>query len=123
VALYSNSQLIVNKILGEYEAKDDRIKKYLEELQRMRLEFEQTKICHIPRTQNHKVVALSKLAARGDLDKDRLIVVLEVSRASVNIKYVEQFQVTTANEQYLLIWNYLTRIPYTYIPSTRHYVH
>jgi ribonuclease H / adenosylcobalamin/alpha-ribazole phosphatase len=39
VVIYSDSQLAVNQILGIYEAKDGKIKKYLEELQRMCAEF------------------------------------------------------------------------------------
>jgi ribonuclease HI len=69
--VYSDSRLAVYQISGVYEVKDGNIKKYLEELQRMCAEFEKAEILHILRTQNQKVDALSKLAARGDLDNDR----------------------------------------------------
>jgi ribonuclease HI len=62
VVVYSDSQLAVNQISGVYEAKDVKIKKYLEELQRMCTEFDKADILHILKTQNQKVDALSKLA-------------------------------------------------------------
>jgi ribonuclease HI len=54
VVIYSDSQLAVNQISGVYEAKDENIKKYLEELQRMSAEFEKVEILHIPRNQNER---------------------------------------------------------------------
>jgi ribonuclease HI len=54
VVVYSDSQLAVNQISGIYEAKDRKIKKYLEELQRIYAEFDKVEILHIPRTQTRK---------------------------------------------------------------------
>jgi transcriptional regulator len=75
-----------------------KIKKYLEELQKMRSEFEQSEICHILRTYNKKVDALSKLAVESNLNKGRPVIVLEVSRPSVDVEYAEQFQAITMDE-------------------------
>jgi Reverse transcriptase-like len=109
VVAYSDSQFAVNQILGVYEAKDGKVKKYLEELQRMCTEFDKAEILHIPRTQNQKADALSKLAAEGDLDKDRPVVVLEIPKPSVDVEYVEQYQITNGEEWYAPIWDFLTR--------------
>jgi hypothetical protein len=61
-------------------------------------EFDKTEKLHILKTQNQKADALSKLAARGDLDKDRPVVVLEVLKSSVDVEYVEQYQITNGDE-------------------------
>jgi hypothetical protein len=49
------------------------------------------------------------LAAGGNLDKNIPVIVLEVSRPSVDVEYAEQFLMTTMNEWYSPIWDYLTR--------------
>jgi hypothetical protein len=72
-------------------------------------EFENADITHILRNQNQKADALSKLAAGEDLDKDRPVVVLEIPRTSVDVEYVEQYQVITGNKWYVPIWDFLTR--------------
>jgi hypothetical protein len=72
-------------------------------------EFEKAEILHILRTQNQKADALSKLAVGEDLDNDQPVVVLEISRPSVDVEYVEQYQITTRDEWYGPIWDFLTR--------------
>jgi hypothetical protein len=61
-------------------------------------EFENAEILHFLRKQNQKADALSKLSVGGDLDKDRLVVVLEIPRTSVDVEYVDQYQIIIGDE-------------------------
>jgi Reverse transcriptase-like len=113
VVVYNDSQLAVNQISGIYETKDGKIKKYLEELQWMCVEFEKAEILHIPRTQNQKADAISKLAV-GRFRQGPTSMVLEISRPSVDVEYVEQYQINIGSEWYAPIWDFLTR---EYLPQ------
>ena len=64
-------------------------------------------IFHIPRNLNQKADALSKLAGGGDPDKDQPVVVLEVPQPSINIEYVEKYNIFQGDEWYLPIWDFL----------------
>ena len=109
VILYSDSQLAVNQISGEYEVRDSKLERYLDELQRERQHFSHSEILYIPRGKNRKADALSKLAAEGDLDKDRPVIVMELPQPSIEIESIEQYQVDSPNEWYSPIWDFLTR--------------
>lgn len=109
VLLYSDFQLAVNKILGVYEVRDQKLEKYLEELQRLCGEFEHIEILHVPRDRNRKDDVLSKLTVEGNLDKDRPIILLEMQKPSIDVEYSEQLLVEEANEWYMPVWDFLTR--------------
>jgi hypothetical protein len=59
------------------------------------------------------------LAAGGNLDKNIPVIVLEVSRPSVDVEYMEQFLITTMDEWDSPHWG----LPYTWIPPTRHNIY
>ncbi|XP_077249430.1 uncharacterized protein LOC143888977 [Tasmannia lanceolata] len=62
---YCDSQLVVNQIQGTYEARDERMIKYLAKVRRMADKFRSFKVVKIPRMENTKADVLSKLAASG----------------------------------------------------------
>jgi ribonuclease HI len=109
VLLYIDSQLAVNQIFRLYEVRYQKLEKYLEELQRLSDEFEHIEILHVSRGRNRKADALSKLAAEGNLDKDKPITVLEMQSPSVDVEFLEQLLVEEAGEWYMPIWDFLTR--------------
>ncbi|XP_056691815.1 uncharacterized protein [Spinacia oleracea] len=63
VLVLSDSQLIVSQVKGEYEAKDDAMIKYLEKVRQEVQQLSNFEIQHIPRSENNKADALSKLAS------------------------------------------------------------
>ncbi|XP_077252431.1 uncharacterized protein LOC143891800 [Tasmannia lanceolata] len=60
---YCYSQLVANQIQGVYEARDERMIKYLSKVRRLAGKFKNFKVIRIPRMENAKADVLSKLAA------------------------------------------------------------
>ncbi|XP_071739012.1 uncharacterized protein [Rutidosis leptorrhynchoides] len=60
---FTNSQLVVNQFNGSFEAHYSSMQKYLKLLQELAVRFEHFELAQVPRSQNKKVDALSKLAA------------------------------------------------------------
>ncbi|KAL0452984.1 UNVERIFIED_CONTAM: hypothetical protein Slati_1276500 [Sesamum latifolium] len=60
---YSDSQLIVNQIEGTFEAKEESMIQYLQQIIELRTSFDQFQIIQIPREENVKADCLSKLAS------------------------------------------------------------
>jgi ribonuclease HI len=63
VSVYTDSQLIANQILGSYRVKNDRLRRYLQEAQRLIREFNSFEIRHIPREKNRLADELAKSGA------------------------------------------------------------
>uniref|UniRef100_A0A2N9FZB4 Uncharacterized protein n=1 Tax=Fagus sylvatica TaxID=28930 RepID=A0A2N9FZB4_FAGSY len=59
----SDSQLIVGQVNGEYEAREDRMTKYLKLVRNTMKWFDEVKLIQIPREQNTEADALAKLAS------------------------------------------------------------
>ncbi|KAM6580325.1 hypothetical protein CsatA_004099 [Cannabis sativa] len=70
---HSDSQLIVNQVIGEYQAKSLKMEKYLEKVWKNLEKFDYFKIEQIPREQNSNVDALAKLASQNELDELNLV--------------------------------------------------
>ncbi|XP_077215904.1 uncharacterized protein LOC143850547 [Tasmannia lanceolata] len=62
---YCDSQLVVCQIQGEYEAREERMVKYLQRVRSLASEFGSFEVIRVPRTENTKADVLSKLAASG----------------------------------------------------------
>ncbi|KAL0401756.1 UNVERIFIED_CONTAM: hypothetical protein Slati_4205500 [Sesamum latifolium] len=60
---YSDSYLIVNQIEGTFEAKEESMIQYLQQIKELRTSFDQFQIIQIPREENVKADCLSKLAS------------------------------------------------------------
>nr|XP_027126777.1 uncharacterized protein LOC113742942 [Coffea arabica] len=78
ILVYSDSQLVVCQILGEYEAKEEVMQRYLSKVLQLVAYFESFEIQRIPRSQNRRADALSRLASTSfaDLNKTVLVEVL-----------------------------------------------
>uniref|UniRef100_A0A2N9FG73 RNase H type-1 domain-containing protein n=1 Tax=Fagus sylvatica TaxID=28930 RepID=A0A2N9FG73_FAGSY len=61
----SDSQLIVGQVKGEYEAKDDRMKKYLTVIKKLLTHFKKVELLQIPREENVTADRLARLASSG----------------------------------------------------------
>ncbi|XP_077252367.1 uncharacterized protein LOC143891714 [Tasmannia lanceolata] len=62
---YCDCQLVANQIQGIYEARDERMIKYLSQVRQLSSKFRSFEVVRIPRTDNTKADVLSKLAASG----------------------------------------------------------
>ncbi|XP_071718915.1 uncharacterized protein [Rutidosis leptorrhynchoides] len=60
---FTDSQLVANQFSGSFDAHDPAMQKYLKLLQESAVRFEHFKLAQVPRSQNKKADALSKLAA------------------------------------------------------------
>ncbi|XP_071740648.1 uncharacterized protein [Rutidosis leptorrhynchoides] len=60
---FTDSQLVANQFSGSFDAHDPSMQKYLKLLQELAARFENFELAQVPRSQNKKADALSKLAA------------------------------------------------------------
>jgi ribonuclease HI len=65
LTIKSDSQLIVGQVKGEYEAKEDRMKKYLTAVKALLTHFEKVELLQIPREDNVAADRLARLASSG----------------------------------------------------------
>ena len=61
--IQSDSKLVVEQIKGEYEAKEERMQKYLSLTRHLTREFDEVEFVQVPRNQNALVDEISKLAS------------------------------------------------------------
>ena len=59
----SNSKLVIGKIKGDYEAKEERMQKYVRLTRHLTQEFDRVEFAQIPRSQNMIADEVSKLAS------------------------------------------------------------
>ncbi|XP_071901073.1 uncharacterized protein [Coffea arabica] len=90
IKVWSDSQLVVLQVCGEYEAKEEVMKKYLAKVQGATALFDTFEIERVPRSQNKRADALSNLASSSfaHLNKEVLVEV-------VKQKNIDQVQVLT----------------------------
>ncbi|XP_077240348.1 uncharacterized protein LOC143881245 [Tasmannia lanceolata] len=62
---YCDSKLVANQIRGIYEARDERMIKYLSQVRQLSSKFKSFEVVRILRTENTKADVLSKLAVSG----------------------------------------------------------
>ena len=60
---YLETQLIINQLIGLYECKEDTLRGYYDECQRLLKEFPHVSFQHIPRAQNQKANHLAQSAS------------------------------------------------------------
>ncbi|KAK0582675.1 hypothetical protein LWI29_028411 [Acer saccharum] len=63
VEIFSDSQVVVNQVLDEYQARDESMITYLELAKELLERFKEYRIVHVPREENEKADALAKLAS------------------------------------------------------------
>ena len=68
----NDSKLVTGQIKGEYEAKEERMQKYLKLTKYLTQEFDKVEFVQVPRSQNTKANEISKLASskEGWMNKD-----------------------------------------------------
>ncbi|XP_012833283.1 PREDICTED: uncharacterized protein LOC105954151 [Erythranthe guttata] len=61
--IYSDSQLVVNQVMGMYEAKDEKMVKYLDLVHKLIADFERVEVKQVPRAENAAADKLARLAS------------------------------------------------------------
>ncbi|XP_057517953.1 uncharacterized protein LOC130798872 [Amaranthus tricolor] len=84
LAAFSDSQLIVGQVNGEFEAKDDSMKMYLQQVKDFIPKFDKFTLEHIPRSQNAQADSLAKLASSADTSAARDIIWEVLPNPSIN---------------------------------------
>ena len=70
VIVQGDSQLIINQVNGMCEAKEDRMKKYLNKVKQLIKKFKEASFVQLPREENMEADALAKAAsAEGAMDE------------------------------------------------------
>ncbi|GFZ17254.1 hypothetical protein Acr_26g0005240 [Actinidia rufa] len=83
--VFSDSQLVVNQVQGDYLAKDSRMIAYLGEVKAMSAKIKEFKIHQIPREDNKKVDALANLASTFEFISDRCIPLEFLTNPSIGV--------------------------------------
>ena len=80
--IYSDSQVVVNQVLDEYQAREEHMIAYLDIAKRLLRKFKMYKIFQIPREKNKKADALSKLASATMSIRSKAIPVAHLTKPS-----------------------------------------
>ncbi|KAK3024617.1 hypothetical protein RJ639_043945 [Escallonia herrerae] len=73
LSVHSDSQLVVNHVLGDYKARDERMAQYLNLVKTLAVKFQHFIIRQIPRDQNTQADTLSRLASAEKTDVRRSV--------------------------------------------------
>ena len=88
--VYSDSQLVVNQISGDYETKDERMAKYQELVRKEIMKFEVVRIEHIGREENSRVDELAGFASMADTSIPHPLLIDFLPRPSIEELEVEE---------------------------------
>ena len=84
VEVYSYSQLVVSQVQGNFEARDSRMKEYLQVAKQLMSKFCTAKVTQVARGQNRHADSLATLASTMTEDVPRLIKVELIMEPSIN---------------------------------------
>ncbi|XP_039140528.1 uncharacterized protein LOC120277749 [Dioscorea cayenensis subsp. rotundata] len=88
---HSDSQLVVQQFLGEYEVKELIIRQYLHKVKTLSKEFEEFQLLQVNRNSNSHADALSKLASSMET-KGRIVHLEELQRPSIEEKNIANIE-------------------------------
>ncbi|KAK0592270.1 hypothetical protein LWI29_016138 [Acer saccharum] len=78
--VYSDSQVVVHQVLNEYQAREEHMIAYLDIAKRLLKKFKAYRISQIPREENEKADALSKLASATTSIRSKAIPVAHLTK-------------------------------------------
>ncbi|XP_056694879.1 uncharacterized protein [Spinacia oleracea] len=102
--LTTDSQLVANQFSGEYETKEESMKRYAEKRKQSVAQLESFEIKLVPRSENMLADSLSKLASSSVLIKSVMMEVMR--RRSTKIVGKEVMVITSQPEWYDTMWTY-----------------
>ena len=75
IKLFSDSRLVIDQVRGEFEAKDERMQRYLSQVKFLQLKFDFFDLLHVPRSGNVHADSLAMLATSSAQHLPRVILV------------------------------------------------
>ncbi|KAK3039298.1 hypothetical protein RJ639_026682 [Escallonia herrerae] len=114
--VHSDSQLVVNHVLGDYEARDERMAQYLNLVKTLAVKFQNFTIRQIPRDQNTQADTLSRLASAEKTDVRRPIYLEFLKDRSIS----SQTEVETIEQEPCWMDMIVTYLSTGELPSERH---
>ena len=103
----NDSQLVVKQIEDDYEAKGEKMIRYLKKVHELLKQFVRVQVRHIPRIKNSRAGTLAKLATASQEDLDRQAPVEHLMEPSVDVNSDEVLLVMTTPIWMDPIWDYL----------------
>ena len=82
---FSDSQLVMNRVQGDYLTKDLWIVAYLDEVKTISMKIKDFKICQIPREENKKADALANLVSSFDFTSDKSVPLKFLPNPSIDV--------------------------------------
>ncbi|KAK3032342.1 hypothetical protein RJ639_035393 [Escallonia herrerae] len=116
LSVHGDSQLVVNHVLGDYEARDERMAQYLNLVKTSAVKFQNFTICQIPHDQNTQADTLSRLASAEEMD-DRRPIYLEILK---DRSISSQTEVETIEQEPCWMDMIVTYLSTGELPSERH---
>ncbi|KAK3002434.1 hypothetical protein RJ639_021901 [Escallonia herrerae] len=116
LSIHSDSQLVVNHVLGDYEARDERMAQYLNLVKTSAVKFQNFTIRRIPRDQNTQADTLSRLASAEETDARRPIYLEFLKERNIS----SQTEVETIEQEPCWMDMIVTYLSTRELPSERH---
>lgn len=89
ISIHSDSQLVVNQVTGEFQAKCSRLARYLSRVKEILDDFDNHVIEHVPREENAHADFLAKLASYGEAQQMGVVLVETLSQPSIEeVSYI-----------------------------------
>ena len=82
IKLFSDSRLVIDQVRGEFEAKDERMQGYLNQVKCLQSKFDSFDLLHVPRSGNAHADSLAILATSSVQDLPRVILVEDLYKPS-----------------------------------------
>ncbi|KAL0448062.1 UNVERIFIED_CONTAM: hypothetical protein Slati_1934100 [Sesamum latifolium] len=101
---FNDSQLVVNQVEGGYEAKQEKMMKYLEKLGKEMNKFEKFQLEQISREQNSMADQLVKFASSNQFMGRRRITLLTAARSAIEPEENEKMEEVFVGENMTLPW-------------------
>ena len=95
IKLFSDSRLVVSQIRGEFEAKDERMQGYLNQVKCLQSKFDSFDLLHVPRSGNAHADSLAMLATSSAQDLPKVILVEDLYKSSRTGETVQINQIRT----------------------------
>ncbi|GJY96838.1 reverse transcriptase domain-containing protein [Tanacetum coccineum] len=103
-----DSHLMANQINGSYIAKEPGMIQYIEKVKMLAIKFKKFSIKQVPKSENKKAVALSKMASTSFAHLTKQVLVEELKEKSINEAEVLAIIEEEGNTWMTLIYDYLT---------------
>ena len=93
IKLFSNSRLVVGQVKGEFDAKDERMRGYLNQVKTMQSKFESFNLLRVHRSGNAHADSLAMLATSSAQNLPQVILVEDLRKPSGTLDMVQINQV------------------------------